>query len=126
MKALRNLVIVFGFIVLGLIVWDLASPSFYRRRAADIRVGDDKARVRSIMGAPTGTMTNSGGGFGAWLFGIPPEQWTYGRTLDWQIPVTREYPWIRSPLDFHFGPRAGEVAVSFSSSGRVTRVEIAK
>jgi hypothetical protein len=128
MKTLRNLAIVFGFIILGLIVWDLSSPAVYRRRAAGIRVGDDKARVRAIMGAPTASMTG-GGGFGDWLLGIPPEQWIYGRTLDWQTPVTREYPWVRSPaqLNFHIlAPGADDVAVNFNSSGKVMRVEIPK
>jgi hypothetical protein len=126
-KTLRTLAIVFGFIILGLIVWDLSGPAVYRRRAAGVRVGDDKARVRAIMGAPTETSTG-GGGLAQLLVGWPPEQWIYGRALDWQTPVTREYPWIRSPvlLDFHFSPRADDVAVSFNSIGKVTRVEIPK
>jgi hypothetical protein len=127
MKTIRNLAIVLGLTVLALIGWDLCCPRVYQRRAAAIRVGDDKARVRAIMGAPTGTMTISGGGFGAWLFGIPSEEWTYGRALDWQTPVTRDYPWVRSPVELNmFTRRSGDVAVIFGARGKVMRVEIPK
>jgi hypothetical protein len=127
MKTIRRLAILFGLIVLALIVWDLCCPGVYQRRSADIRVGDDKARVREIMGAPTGTFTLSDGGFVTWLMGIPSEEWTYGRTLEWQAPVTRDYPWVRLPIRLElFAHHSGDVVVVFGARGKVVRVETPK
>jgi hypothetical protein len=127
MKTARKLAILVVLLVVAFVLWDLAQPSRYRRLAATIRVGDDKARVQAVMGSPTGITTSSGGLVG-YLFGIPAEAWYYGRSLEWRTPFTSEFPWVTSPVTPMvriFEPRNGDMAIHFGSSGKVTRIEIA-
>jgi hypothetical protein len=91
-----------------------------RLRAAAIKLGDTKAQVERQLGRATMVTsfsplwrTNAA----AALFCDTAETWAYGSLLDFHS----EFPWFR--LRF-FLPDPDDIAVEFSTSGRVIRVTV--
>lgn len=91
-------------------------------RAAAIKVGDTKAQVeqrlgRATMVTPFSTLWRTNAA--AALFCDTAETWAYGNHFDFHS----EFPWLRFRL---FLPDPDDIAVEFSTSGRVVRVVIPK
>ena len=96
------------------LIWQPFGEASLRKRAALIQPGDDKNRVRSVLGRPSETWT----GF------LGPEWWGYGgplHGLDWHKPAGK-LPWIVS-LKMNFSPDSNDVAVYFAAD-RVVRAYI--
>jgi hypothetical protein len=94
--------------------------SSQRARASTIKIGDSKADVEQLLGSATMVTpftplwrTNAI----AALFCDTAETWAYGSHFDF----SSQFPWLRLRL---FLPASDDIAVEFSSSGRVVRVTV--
>jgi len=91
-----------------------------RMRVANIKVGDTKAQVerqlgRATMVTPFSPLWRTN--LAAALFCDTAETWGYGSHFDFRS----QFPWLRFRL---FLPDADDIAVEFSTSGRVVRVTV--
>jgi hypothetical protein len=125
MKIARKFAVVLLVVAAAWFIYAWIWPRRYGNLAAQIHVGDDRARVHAVLGAATET-TTSDGGFLSSLF-FPHEVWFYGDTFEWGTPISTDFLWVLCPVrpKFRlFKPDQGDVAVYFNSSGKVTRVEV--
>jgi len=99
--------------------------NFYRvstmcTRAEQIKIGDSKDQVSSIMGSPNQIYPPSSG----FLFGYASERWAYGNIFIWNCIVSSEFPFIH-PFNFRvLGPDPKDVVIDFDSQNHVTKVKI--
>ena len=91
-----------------------------RARADGIKIGDSKAQVERQLGKATMVTPFSPlwrTNVAAALFCDTAETWAYGSHFDFRS----QFPWLRLRL---FLPDPDDIAVEFSTSGRVVRVTI--
>jgi hypothetical protein len=111
--------------LLGVLVFtaiDAARPEKARMRAARLKIGDNKARVQTVMGKPLYMVTN--GVLTQFLFSAPAERWVYGSLLDWDSPSTREFPWI-APLNLRLFciAETNDVVICFDAEEKVSGIK---
>lgn len=99
-------------------VWDAWRVSFIRRNATAIRVGDTKARVKSVLGEGTEWPIDY-----SLIFGRLHEDWSYGSRFDWSDALQPEFPFV-SPFRLRFGPDKDDVVITFDNCGRVSKVDV--
>jgi outer membrane protein assembly factor BamE (lipoprotein component of BamABCDE complex) len=115
-KIVRNIAIAVLVILIIVLVFLAFGTSTVRARALQIKIGDSKNGVRSVLGEPTESSKTSG--LGILFNGGAAEWWSYGSLL--------EFPWL-APMKFHLlGPGTNDIAVYFDSAGKVTRVYVPK
>ena len=115
-------IISLGVVILAVLVVLAGAfqASSRRTRAGAIKIGDTKAQVERQLGSATMVTpfsplwrTNAV----AALFCDTAETWAYGSHFDFRS----QFPWLRFRL---FLPDPDDIAIEFSTSGRVVRVTL--
>ena len=86
-------------IVAALGLGQFARTHLFAKRFQQIRMGDAKQTVLTILGAPTQVFTPSTDSGGAWTLGVGVETWAYGRLFKVRI----------------FGPNSDDFAIEFDA-----------
>lgn len=121
MKKLAIMLALLLVFLMALSVADMWHLGSLRKRAVSLKAGDTKADVRRVLGRPVSVLLPAPGtNFVAWLLSVKSETWAYGSRYDLGALFHGESP-LRLRL---FRPESNDVAVAFTSSGRVAQVII--
>jgi outer membrane protein assembly factor BamE (lipoprotein component of BamABCDE complex) len=92
-----------------------------RARAKKVNIGDSKAQVQKVMGAPR--YISNMGKVTKFVSSAPADRWIYGSTLDWQQPCSTHFPWIAPLNPRTAGPRTNDVVISFDAAEKVSGIK---
>lgn len=95
-------------IVAALGLGQFARTYLFARKFQQIRMGDAKETVLTVLGQPTQVFTPPTDSSGGWTLGVGVETWAYGRLFKVRL----------------FGPNSDDFAIEFDAKGQVQRLVV--